>query len=167
MKNILDKLKSIDKRIYLIIGSLILVCLIIVASYTGITNIIKQNNERNEVKEIEYETHSVNGNIGQAVVILTNEKGFNKVSYVLEDEANPIEIYASGRTQVAFDYRMEDRKQYQVKAELKDGEEKTYTIDYEIPRIKGTYKLVNGLYVNEPDSTRINKGIYKIFVFKR
>lgn len=167
MKDILNKLKNIDKKIYLIVGSLVLVCLIIVVSYTGITSIVKQNNERNEIKEVEYETHSVNGNIGQAVVILTNEKGFNKVSYVLEDEKKPIEIYASGRTQVAFDYKMEDRKQYEIQAELKDGEEKTYTIDYEIPRIKGTYKLVNGLYVNEPDATRTNKRIYEISIFKR
>ena len=151
---------KIDKKIYLILGSLLLVSLIILAGYTGITNIIKQNGKQEQIKEIEYETHSVNGNIGQVIVILTNEKGLNKVSYVLEDEASPIEIYASGRTQVAFDYKMEDRKQYKIKAELKDGEEKIYTIDYEIPRIKGTYKLVNGIYVNEPDSTRIKKRVY-------
>ncbi len=160
MKDILNNLKKIDKKIYLILGSLLLVSLIILAGYTGITNIIKQNGKQEQIKEIEYETHSVNGNIGQVIVILTNEKGLNKVSYVLEDEASPIEIYASGRTQVAFDYKMEDRKQYKIKAELKDGEEKIYTIDYEIPRIKGTYKLVNGIYVNEPDSTRIKKRVY-------
>mgnify|MGYP001155159361 CR=1 FL=1 len=160
MKDILNNLKKIDKKIYLILGSLLLVSLIILAGYTGITNIIKQNGKQEQIKEIEYETHSVNGNIGKVIVILTNEKGLNKVSYVLEDEASPIEIYASGRTQVAFDYKMEDRKQYKIKAELKDGEEKIYTIDYEIPRIKGTYKLVNGIYVNEPDSTRIKKRVY-------
>lgn len=48
---------------------------------------------------------------------------------------------------------MIDRKHYEVQATFTNGETKTYEIDYEIPRIKGEYVLVDGMYVNKPDVT--------------
>lgn len=166
MKNILNKMKYINKKMYLIIASLLLVSVIAILSYTGITNRIKENRRKEEIKEFEYETYSVSGNVGTALVILENENGLEKITYTDLNTNEPIEVFTKGKTKFAFDYKMEDRKQYEIRAEFTNGEKKTYTIDYEIPRIKGTYKLVNGLYANEPDSTRINKRKNKIFILK-
>lgn len=153
MKNVLNRMKKIKKKTYLIVGSILLVLLIILLGYTGITNRIRENRNKEEIKEFEYKTYEVNGNIGTTLVTLTNEKGLQKVTYVDINTKEPIEVFPKGKTKFAFDYQMEDRNHYEVKAEFTNGEEKTYEIDYEIPRIKGEYTLVDGIYVNKPDIT--------------
>lgn len=165
MEKILNRMKKVNKKVYLIIASLLLV-VITILSYNGITNRIKENRRKEEIKEFEYETYSVSGNVGTALVILTNENGLRKVTYTDLNTNEPIEVLPNGKTKFAFDYKMEDRKQYEVKAEFTNGEEKTYIIDYEIPRIKGEYTLVDGVYANKPDTTRVNKRKNKIFIFK-
>ena len=141
------------KKIYLIITLLIVAILTFTISYIGITNKIRENKNKQEIKEFEYETYSVSGNIGTALVTLANEKGLEKVKYMDLDTNNLIEVYAKGRKKFAFDYKMEDRKSYEVQAEFSDGENKTYIIEYEIPRVKGEYILIDGIYVNKPDVT--------------
>lgn len=158
-------MKKVNKKIYLIIATVLLVFIVIV-SYTGITNRIKENRKKEEIKEFEYETYSVSGNIGTTLITLMNENGLEKVTYTHLNTNEPIEVYPKGKTKFAFDYKMEDRKQYEIKVEFTNGEEKTYIIDYEIPRIKGEYTLVDGMYANKPDTTRFSKRKNKIFVFE-
>ena len=158
-------MKKVNKKIYLMIATVLLVFIVIV-SYTGITNRIKENRKKEEIKEFEYETYSVSGNIGTTLITLMNENGLEKVTYTDLNTNEPIEVLPKGKTKFAFDYKMEDRKQYEIKVEFTNGEEKTYIIDYEIPRIKGEYTLVDGMYVNKPDTTRFNKRKNKIFVFE-
>ena len=158
-------MKKVNKKIYLMIATLLLVFIVIV-SYTGITNRIKENRKKEEIKEFEYETYSVSGNIGTTLITLMNENGLEKVTYTDLNTNEPIEVLPKGKTKFAFDYKMEDRKQYEIKAQFTNGEEKTYIIDYEIPRIKGEYTLVDGTYANKPDITRFSKRKNKIFVFE-
>ena len=47
--------------------------------------------------------------------------------------------------------KLQDRVSYDFKLETSTGEKKTLTLDCEVPRIKGNYKLVDGIYVDEPD----------------
>lgn len=158
-------MKKVNKKIYLMIATVLLVFIVIV-SYTGITNRIKENRKKEEIKEFEYETYSVSGNIGTTLITLMNENGLEKVTYTDLNTNEPIEVLPKGKTKFAFDYKMEDRKQYEIKAQFTNGEEKTYIIDYEIPRIKGEYTLVDGTYANKPDITRFSKRKNKIFVFE-
>ena len=158
-------MKKVNKIIYLMIATVLLVFIVIV-SYTGITNRIKENRKKEEIKEFEYETYSVSGNIGTTLITLMNENGLEKVTYTDLNTNEPIEVLPKGKTKFAFDYKMEDRKQYEIKAQFTNGEEKTYIIDYEIPRIKGEYTLVDGTYANKPDITRFSKRKNKIFVFE-
>lgn len=144
----------------------VLLVFIVIVSYTGITNRIKENRKKEEIKEFEYETYSVSGNIGTTLITLMNENGLEKVTYTDLNTNEPIEVLPKGKTKFAFDYKMEDRKQYEIKAQFTNGEEKTYIIDYEIPRIKGEYTLVDGTYANKPDITRFSKRKNKIFVFE-
>ena len=144
----------------------VLLVFIVIVSYTGITNRIKENRKKEEIKEFEYETYSVSGNIGTTLITLMNENGLEKVTYTDLNTNEPIEVLPKGKTKFAFDYKMEDRKQYEIKAQFTNGEEKTYIIDYEIPRIKGEYTLVDGMYANKPDTTRFSKRKNKIFVFE-
>ncbi len=159
-------MKKIQKKIYLIITLLILAILTFTISYIGITNKIRENKNKQEIKEFEYETYSVSGNIGTTLITLMNENGLEKVTYTDLNTNEPIEVLPKGKTKFAFDYKMEDRKQYEIKAQFTNGEEKTYIIDYEIPRIKGEYTLVDGTYANKPDITRFSKRKNKIFVFE-
>ena len=151
MKDILNKMKQLNKKTYLIICVLLVAILLLLINSKTIINRIRENFEKEELVEFEYKTYEVSGNIGITVITIRNKEGIEKVTYLEEDTNKPLEIIARGKTQIAFDYKMEDFKQYEVKAEFSNGEKKTYTIDYEIPRIKGNYTLVKGVYVNEPD----------------
>ena len=151
MKDILNKMKQLNKKTYLIICVLLVAILLLLINSKTIINRIRENFEKEELVEFEYKTYEVSGNIGIIVITIRNKEGIEKVTYLEEDTNKPLEIIARGKTQIAFDYKMEDFKQYEVKAEFSNGEKKTYTIDYEIPRIKGNYTLVKGVYVNEPD----------------
>ena len=157
MKNILNKMKQLNKKTYLIIGILLVVISLLLINSKTIINRIRENFAKEELIEFEYETYEVSGNIGITVVTLRNKEGIEKVTYLNEETNEPLEIIANGKTVIAFDYRMEDLKQYKVQAELSNGEKKTYTIDYEIPRIKGNYTLIGNTYVNEPDLTGLVK----------
>lgn len=145
------------KKIYLIITLLIVAILTFTISYIGITNKIRENKNKQEIKEFEYETYSVSGNIGTTLITLTNEKGLEKVKYKDLGINEFIEAYPKGKKKFAFDYKMEDQKSYEIEAEFKNGESKKYTIYYEIPRIKGEYTLVDGMYTNKPDTTGLIK----------
>lgn len=150
-------MKKIPKKVYLIISSLLLIGIIFTLSYIGITNRIREGRNKVEIKEFEYETYSINGNIGTTLVTLTNEKGLERVTYTDWNTNKPMEVFPRGKTKFAFDYKMEDQKSYEIEVELKNGETKKYTIYYEIPRIKGEYTLVDGLYLNKPDTTGLIK----------
>lgn len=151
MKNILNKIRKIDKKYILVVCIFVIAIFLLIINSTSIINRIKEIFEKEELIEFEYKTYEVNGNIGTVLVTIRNEEGLKKVNYLEYNTNEPFQINAHGKTQLAFDYKMEDRKQYKIEVQFENGNNKTYTIDYEIPRIKGNYTLVGSTYANEPE----------------
>ena len=150
----LEKIKDLymnnTKKLVLIT---ILALLAIVLLSTGIVTQINKNIENKKAEEIEefaYQIYKVNGKRGTALIVFYNENGINTVTYKNEDNTE-LTIYGNGKNKVAIDYEMEEFNTYEFKTSYMNGEEKTFTIDFEIPRIQGLYTLKNGVYVNEPD----------------
>ena len=79
MKNILNKMKRIDKKIYLIVCVLFVVILTLLLNSKTIINRIRENFEKEELIEFEYETYEVSGNIGYTVVTVRNKEGIEKI----------------------------------------------------------------------------------------
>ena len=138
------------KKILIIV--LILLCVLIILftlQKTGVLKNIRDYFKKEEIKEFTYKTYMVSGNKGTALIVWQNEKGIKSITY--EENEKTMKVNFKGKTKAAIDYEMEDLKTYNFIAEFEDGEQKTYTIDFEIPRIKGEYTLINGTYVNKPD----------------
>ena len=114
MKDILNKMKQLNKKTYLIICVLLVAILLLLINSKTIINRIRENFEKEELVEFEYKTYEVSGNIGITVITIRNKEGIEKVTYLEEDTNKPLEIIARGKTQIAFDYKMEDFKQYEV-----------------------------------------------------
>ena len=82
MKEILNRMKKINKRVYLIIVIILVVLLISLLSYRGIVNRIRENYNKEEIKEFDYRTYSVSGRIGTILfsydekLKYSNSKGF-------------------------------------------------------------------------------------------
>ena len=119
-----------------------------------ITNIKNAN-----VKEINYQVYSVNGNYAQTLITFQSESGIDKIKYLNKD-AKEIVLNANGKTDVSIDYEMQELNTYSFDVTYINGETKTLTINFELPRIQGNYTLKNGIYVDEPDiSTGFNKNV--------
>ena len=149
-----DKIKNLCKNnIKKLVLIIVLALLAIILLSTGIIMQIGKNIENKKAEEIEefaYQIYKVNGKRGTALIVFYNENGINTVTYKKEDNTDFI-IYGNGKNKVAIDYEMEEFNTYEFKTSYMNGEEKTFTIDFEIPRIHGLYTLKNGVYVNEPD----------------
>ena len=152
MKAISEKILK-HKKIVIIIAVTILLA-IVLTSVTVITTRNKENNKQEGIVEFEWEVYDVSGKTAYIEAIFRNEDGIKKLTYP-EDETTKetFEVYPNGKGQIAIDLKLQDRVSYDFKLETATGEKKIYTLDCEIPRVKGNYKLVNGIYVNEPDIT--------------
>ena len=147
----------INKKVLIIAISIVLAILIIgiILFKTGAINRIANILKKEELVEFEYDIYSVSGNVGTVLLTFRSENGIEKIIYTKDEKEVP--IYPKGKTQVALDYKMEDFKEYKFKVTDTKGAEKEYTVNFEIPRIKGVYTLIDGLYVNEPDVTGLVK----------
>ena len=150
MKKLIYILKLHKKKI--LIGILAIAILIILLNSKVIINKISTIFQKEELVEFEYKTYKVSGNIGTALITFRNENGISKIVYPREEE-NLFEIYPKGKKQFAIDYKMQDLSDYEFVLIDENGNEKRYTINYEIPRVEGNYTLVGNTYVNEPDLT--------------
>lgn len=154
-----QKMKKIhiNKKVLIIAISIVLAILIIgiILFKTGAINRISNIFKKEELVEFEYDIYSVSGNVGTVLLTFRSENGIEKIIYTKDEKEVP--VYPKGKTQVALDYKMEDFKEYKFKVTDTKGAEKEYTVNFEIPRIKGVYTLIDGLYVNEPDVTGLVK----------
>ena len=140
----------------IIIFAIILLGIYIIANREEIITNIKGKSEQIEElgeEKISYETYKLEGNSGTALIKFNNENGIKQIECPHNEGEEGRIIYPGGKTYFAIDYQMEDRNKYIFKVTDEDGAEEDLTIDYEIPRIKGNYVEVNGMYVNEPDVT--------------
>ncbi len=148
---------KLNKKIILILSLALILLLLVVVSVSSIRQAIEKKNAE-KLPEINYQVYEVNGKIGKCLVTVYEEKG---IEFVKKDN---MQISGNGKEKVSFDYEMEDRKTkkddynpYNFEVTLKNGTKKTLTVDFEIPRIQGTYSLVNGVYSNEPDVSSFEK----------
>ena len=140
----IGKINLKNKKLVLLI--VMLVILAVVLGMTGtITKIIDNIRKAEKIQEMTYKIYKVDYNEADAVITFEDENGINTITY--EDNI----LYCNGNTKVAIDYKLKDLTTYNFKVKYTNNEEKDFTIEFEIPRIKGLYTLNNGIYVNEPD----------------
>ena len=157
MKKVIHKI--VEHKKIAIIVAIITLLVVLLTSTTVIINKTRENKEKQEIQEFEWEIYDVSGKTVYIEAIFRNEDGLKKLTYPEDENTKEIfEVYPNGKGQIAIDLKLQDRVSYEFKLETETGEKKTYTLDCEVPRIKGNYKLVNGIYVNEPDiSTGLDK----------
>ena len=144
------KLK-LNKKIAIIIIAIILLASCIITITTQIVRQIriKQLEDKPLIdyivkEELEDEEY-------QIIITITNTKGIETIKYISQETENEIELRCNGKMTIGIDYVVKDKTDYKFKIKIKDEEEKEETMHFEVPRIKGNYTLVDGLYVNEPD----------------
>lgn len=149
-------MKKLKKKYIMILGILILLIILGILSQTGAINrIITRLTKGEQLKDISWETCSVDdeNEIGQVLIKFQNENGIKKLTYNTEDGKTPLTVNANGKAEIAIDYKMKDGNSYKFAVEYRNGQTKDFSINYEIPRIQGNYKLDDGIYVYEPDLT--------------
>ena len=141
-----------NKIIKVIISVVILLIITIIGSVTVVINRINENTKKEKITEFEWEVYDVSGKMAYIEAIFRNEDGIEKLIYPNTDETgNDFKVYPNGKTQIAVDLKLQDRKSYEFEIETSTGERKKYTLDAQIPRIVGNYVLKDGIYVDEPD----------------
>ena len=153
----MKKIKIINKKVTefykknkkLALFIILAIFAILIFSILGITKLVQYNIDKLEAKKIdgmEWHTYNVNGKEGDVLVTFADENGIDEIT-----DFNNQHIEVNGKMKIAFDYKMKVDNTYAFKVKYKDNTEKSFTIDYDIPRIKGEYVLKNGIYVNKPD----------------
>ena len=167
-QNVIKKVLKNKKATIILILALILIfiCITIFAA-----NIIKKQLQKIEELEskslIEYEIkEQVDDEICKILIKFNSLDGLETVKYTSQKSGDEVQLKCNGKHVLAIDYVAADRTDYEFKIKINGQNEKTEVMHFEIPRIKGTYSLNNGIYVNEPDLSRICKRKYKIFIFE-
>lgn len=165
LKSKIEKFNKLNKKYKIIVASstVIIAIILILLSVTIVMQINKtiMKSRRQEIKEFSYKIYNLNEAFDEAETVITfeNEKKISSVTYT-NNENKEITVNPKNKNKVAIDYKMKDFTTYNFKVTFEDSTSKEYTIDFEIPRIKGEYTLNNGIYVNEPDiTTGFNKEV--------
>ena len=146
--------KKLNRNTLLVL-SMTSIMLILVVSFSvlRIRRTLDKRKAEN-LQEINYQVYQLNGKVGKCLITVYEEDGIDYIKY------DNMQVSCHGKKEASFDYEMEDKKTkkedynpYNFEVIKKNGEKKTLTIDFEIPKIQGTYSLVNGVYSNEPDTS--------------
>lgn len=89
----------------------------------------------------------------QILITFNSVDGIETIRYIDKDTNNEEKLNCNERKTVAIDYIAEEQTNYEFKIKVKGKEEETQNLYFEIPKIKGNYTLVDGIYVNEPDTS--------------
>ena len=146
MQKVKTWLEEINKKqkIILIITFLIVVSFITVVTTQIVTQVqIKKLEER---PLLEWEAEKREGNKCKILITVTSVEGIETIQFPDGDILN-----CNNKKIVGIDYEVEDRQSYDFVIKQEGKEEKTETIYWEIPRIKGEYILNNGIYVYKPN----------------
>ena len=135
---------------YLLLLTTFTIIIIFAASSPVLINTVRNNIKKAESGEITWRTYGQNGDIKLVLVTVSNQDGISKVKDITNDDSN-FEISANGKTSVSFDYKMIDKHTYKFETTFSNGQTKTYTVEYEKPRVKAEYELIDNVYVNKPD----------------
>lgn len=151
-----ENLKLNKKIVIIAIIMLLLASFVIVISTQIIRQIRIKQLENKPL--IEYETKEMIDIYNYKIIIKFNSiDGIETIKYINQD-SKEVQLNCNGKMTVAIDYIAKDNTDYEFKIKEKDKKEKTEILHFEIPRIKGNYLLVDGIYVNAPDLSGFEKG---------
>jgi len=143
---------KINKKIMLIVTSILLLASFITVITTQIVNQIRiKQLESKSLIEYEIKEFMEDGETCKVLIKINSVEGIETIKYISQQTKNEVELRCNGKMTVAIDYVAIDKNDYEFKIKLKDKEEQTEILHFEVPRIAGNYTLINGLYVNEPD----------------
>ena len=143
---------KINKKIMLIVASILLLASFITVITTQIVNQIRiKQLESKSLIEYEIKEFMEDGETCKVLIKINSVEGIETIKYISQQTKNEVELRCNGKMTVAIDYVVIDKNDYEFKIKLKDKEEQTEILHFEVPRIAGNYTLINGLYVNEPD----------------
>ena len=148
MEKIKQLLKEISRKYKIL---LIIILLIVSSCIVIITAQIVGNIELKKLEArplLEWEEGKREGNKCKILITVTNADGIETIQFPDGDILN-----CNNKKIVGIDYEVEDRVSYDFIIKLEGNEEKTETVYWEIPRIKGEYILKDGIYLNKPDLT--------------
>ena len=148
MQKIKEWLKNISKKKKIIIFIILLLvasCIIIVTTQIVTQIQIKKLEEKSL---LEWEILKREGNKCKILITVTNVEGIETIQFPDGDI-----LYCNNKKTVGIDYEIKDRESYDFIIKSEGNEEKTETIYWEIPKIKGEYILKDGIYLNKPDLT--------------
>ena len=154
MKNANKKFSNfkINKKIMIIVASILLLASFITVITTQIVNQIRiKQLESKSLIEYEIKEFMEDGETCKVLIKINSVEGIETIKYISQQTKNEVELRCNGKMTVAIDYVAIDKNDYEFKIKLKDKEEQTEILHFEVPRIAGNYTLINGLYVNEPD----------------
>ncbi len=148
MEKIKQLLKGISKKqkIILIILLLIIVSCIATVTIQVVTQIRIKNLEEKPL--LEWEIQERQGDTAKILITVTNVEGIETIQFPDGDI-----LYCNSRKIVGIDYDIEAEVSYDFIIKTEEQEEKTETVYWEIPKIKGDYILKDGIYLNKPDLT--------------
>lgn len=89
------------------------------------------------------------------LIKITSLSGIETIKYKKLNSNDEMTLYCKEKTQVGIDYIITEGITYDFKIKQVGKEEVTEHICYEVPYIEGKYTLANGIYLNEPDLTRL------------
>lgn len=161
-----EKPKKLSTKNKITIVIILLIIIISIASlmFVGGHKIKQYVQSKQEAKPLlEYEIKDrIDEGKYYILVKVNNADGLDTVKYNNQQTNEEITVNCKGKTTMAIDYQAEDLHDYNFTIKKSSEEETTETLHFEIPRIKGNYTLVNGVYTNEPDLSRIQPKLYKI-----
>ena len=145
-------MKDANKKLIIIIASIFLLASFVIVVTTQIVRQVRIKQLENKPL-LEYEIKDLmdDEETCKILVKVTSAEGIESIKYISQQNQNEVELKCNGKMTVAIDYVAIDKKDYEFKIKIKDKEEQTQVLHFEVPRISGNYTLVDGLYVNEPD----------------
>ena len=148
---------KINKKTIIIITLILLLASCTLVISTQILKQIKINQLANkplietQIKEM------VDSENCKIVVKFNSIDGIETIKYINQKTNNEVQLNCNGKMTVAIDYDVKDLTDYEFKIKLNGKAEQTEKIHFEVPRIKGNYSLIDGIYVEEPDLTGLEE----------
>ena len=148
MQKIKERFKEISKkqRILLIVLLLVIFACIVITTTQMVTQIQIKKLEGKPL--LEWEKVKREGNKCKILITVTDVEGIETIQFPNGDI-----LYCNNKKTVGIDYEVESEVQYDFIIKPQGKDEKTETVYWEIPRIKGEYVLKNEIYLNKPDLT--------------
>ena len=167
------KLKQIKKKQKIIISIIIAILLLIVISFSLIKNIITTNQGKAKAEELskfswETKLFTVNDDYTytfMCLVTVQEVEGIETIKY--QKDGKEVTVNGNGKQKIAIDFNAIENTDYEFKIKPIGKKEKTEILNAKRKASgEGTYKLVNGVYVNTPFLENFNSKYTRYLTMK-